>query len=324
MSKSLYPKIKPIKQEFLPVSEHHEIYVEQSGNPDGIAVLYLHGGPGGGSSENHRRYFDPERYHIILIDQRGCGRSNPSPNLSENTTWDLVQDIEKVREHLSIQQWLVAGGSWGTTLALAYGISHPDRVLAFILRGIFLGTEQEFQWLYSHQGAARFFPEYYRDFISVLPIEDRLDPLQGYYKMLTCENEVAVIAASKAWALWELRLSSTEHHHVGMSQVSDTHQAICMAKISSHYFVNQCYFSPEYLLEEISKIKHLPAIIIHGRYDMVCQLDLADKLMNRWQNAHLQIMPSAGHSGFEKQTIDAFCKATDSMAKFLSEVSKNK
>lgn len=319
MSRRLYPKISPFNQELLQVSEAHQIFIEQSGNPEGIAVIYLHGGPGGGGCDDHRRYFDPELYHIIVMDQRGCGRSNPSPSIYENTTWDLVQDIEKIRTYLNIKHWVVAGGSWGTTLALAYGISHPEAVCGFILRGVFLGTDEECEWLYSPSGAAKFYPEYYREFINVLPVESRLEPLQGYHKMLTSDNEVAVIAASKAWYLWELRLSSIEHHHVSMAHVQDAHQALCMAKTSCHYFVNQCYLSPHYILDAIHKINHLPAVVIHGRYDMVCQLAHADRLVRQWENAQLQIIPGAGHSGFESQTIDAICKATDNMATFLNE-----
>ena len=319
MTQSLYPKIKVFDHQYLRVSKHHEIYVEQSGNINGQPVLYLHGGPGGGSSSDHRRYFDPEKYRVIIIDQRGCGKSNPSPSTFENTTWDLVNDLEKVREHLGIDKWLVVGGSWGTTLALAYGISHPERVRAYILRGIFLGTDQEFDWLYSATGAARFFPEYYQEFLRALPLASRQDPLAGYEQLLSSDNEVAAIAAAKAWFLWEMRLSSIEHTPWLSTHIEDTHQALCMAKVSSHYFNNQCYFSPNYLLEHIHKIADIPATIIHGRYDMVCQLDIADKLARCWTNANLQIIPLAGHSGFERQTIDAICKATDAMHQFLTE-----
>ncbi|MEW6981025.1 prolyl aminopeptidase [Colwelliaceae bacterium 6471] len=319
MSRTLFPKISTYKQEWLAVGDGHEIYLEQTGNPDGIPVIYLHGGPGGGSSENHRRYFDPEKYRIILFDQRGCGRSRPSPSIENNTTWKLIEDIEFIRQYLGIKQWLVTGGSWGTTLALVYGISHPERILGFILRGIFLGTECEYNWLYQDEGACRFFPEYYADFITHLPQKFRQYPLAGYHQVLNDSNEVAMLAASKAWYLWELRLSTIEHNHIGMSQVQDAHQALCMAKISSHYFVNNCFFDDNYILNNIEKIADIPAILIHGRYDMVCQLHIADSLVRRWHNAQLQILPIAGHSGFESQTIDAICKATDTMANFLNE-----
>jgi proline iminopeptidase len=325
MSRVLFPKISTNQQLWLSVDDEHQIYVEQSGNLDGIPVIYLHGGPGGGCNSDCRRYFDPEKYNILLYDQRGCGRSIPSPCLSSNTIWDLVNDLEIIREHFSIKRWLVAGGSWGTTLALTYGIKHSDRVKGFILRGIFLGTQVEYDWLYQPMGAARFFPEYYREFIEHLPIALRKDPLSGYYQILTGDNEVAVISASKAWCLWELRLSTIEHHHIDKTNIQDNHQALCMAKISSHYFQQSCFLKEDnageknYLLKHIKDIAHLPAIILHGRYDMVCQLAMADLLVQDWHHAQLQILPCAGHSGFESQTIDAFCKASDTMAKFFEE-----
>ena len=319
MSRSLYPKIGSYHQEWLAVDAVHTIYLEQSGNPDGIPVLYLHGGPGGGSSKNHRRYFDPEKYRIIIFDQRGCGQSKPSPSIENNTTDLVIDDIEKIRQHLSIDKWLIAGGSWGTTLALVYGIRHPEFVLGFILRGIFLATQKEYNWLYKTEGAESFFPEYYQDFLKPLEIDLQTNPLEGYQEIFSSDNEVAIIAASKAWYLWELRLSTIEHHHIGMAQIEDSHQALCMAQLSHHYFYNRCFINENYILDNIAKISEIPAIIIHGRYDMVCPLINADKLTKLWSNASLQILPQAGHSGFESQTIDAICKATDVMANFLQE-----
>lgn len=318
MSKTLYPKISRNQHFFLAVGDGHELYVECSGNPQGIPVIYCHGGPGGGSSENLRRYFDPEKYHIILFDQRGCGQSKPSPSIAHNTLAHLVADIEKIRQHLNIDKWLVCGGSWGTTLAIAYGIAYSEVVLGFILRGVFLGTQEEYDWLYKKQGAAYFFPKYYRDFVTPLNDEQLLDPLMAYHELLTSDNELQKIAASKIWYRWESRLSSIEHSEKSLSQIDDAHQALCMAQISNHYFINQCFLSAP-LIESIPKIGHLPAILIHGRYDMVCQLHNADLVAQVWQNAHLQILPCAGHSGFEQQTIDAFCKATDTMANFIKE-----
>ncbi|WP_448569635.1 prolyl aminopeptidase [Thalassotalea ganghwensis] len=319
MSRSLYPRLKAYHSEWLVTDDDNQLYLEQCGNPDGIPVLYIHGGPGGGASENHRRYFDPQKYRIIIFDQRGCGRSKPFINLSQNTTEKLVEDIESIREHLSIAKWLIVAGSWGTTLGLCYGIKHPDNVLAFILRGTFLATQKEYQWLYSSAGAARFFPEYYQEFIEPLAYCDKENPIQGYHKIFCCDNEVAIAAASKAWYLWELRLSTIEHHHIGMSQVEDTHQALAMAQLSNHYFNHNCFIPENYIVNHIGKVSHIPAILIHGRYDMVCQLAIAAELANVWQNARLQILPQAGHSGFETQTIDAMCKATDTMANFLAE-----
>ena len=324
MSRVLFPNIAAYQQEWLDVGDGHQLYLEQSGNPDGIAVVYLHGGPGGGSSKNYRRYFDPEKYRIILFDQRGCGRSKPSPSLSHNTTSHLISDIETIRKHLHISQWLVTGGSWGTTLALLYGIKYPERVLAFILRGIFLGTTAEYDWLYTQSGAAGFFPEFYREFIEQRPDIKSASILQGYYDLLTGNNEIAAIAASKAWCLWELRLSTIEHHHIEPHHITDAHQALCMAKVSSHYFVNKCFVAEDFILTAIEKIKTIPAIILHGRYDMVCQMRHADKLVQAWPNAQLQILPKAGHGGFETQTIDGFCKAADTMANFIAEQGSKK
>ncbi|XQW84709.1 prolyl aminopeptidase [Thalassotalea piscium] len=318
MSHCLYPRIATFKEEWLTVSDEHQIYIEQSGNPKGIPVLYLHGGPGGGSSENYRRYFDPELYRIILFDQRGCGRSLPVLSLNNNTTSTLVDDIDAIRKHLTIDKWLVSGGSWGTTLALCYGIKYPQSVHAFILRGIFLATQAEYDWLYKKEGAAQFFPEYYRAFLSPLSEHDRLDPLSGYHAIFSGENELAKAAASKAWYLWELRLSTIEHQ-IGNLKVEDTHKALCMAQLSNHYFYHQCFLSEDYILSHLDALFDIPAIILHGRYDMVCQLAMADKLVNLWKNATLQILPQAGHSGFESQTITAFCNATKTMATFLNE-----
>lgn len=319
MSRTLFPKITTYNQEWFDVGDSNQLYLEQSGNPEGIPVLYLHGGPGGGSSENHRRYFDPDLYHIILFDQRGCGQSKPAPSIKNNTTQKLVEDIESIREYLKIEQWLVTGGSWGTTLAMVYGITYPERVLGFILRGLFLGTQGEYDWLYRPAGAQHFFPEYYDEFSQGLSEKELGDPLAYYNRQLNSKNDIASISASKRWYLWELRLSSLEHHHTGMAQIDDVHQALCMAKLSSHYFANNAFISENFILNNINKIKDIPAILIHGRYDMVCQLYIAQKVAEQWNNAHLHILPCAGHSGFERQTIDAFCKATDTMAEFLNE-----
>ena len=319
MSRSLFPKISSNLHEWLSVGDQHQIYLEQSGNPDGIAVIYLHGGPGAGCSVNHRRYFDPDIYRIIIFDQRGCGRSTPSPCIFKNTTADLILEIEKIRQHLGIKQLLIAAGGWGCTLALAYGIAYPKNVTAFILRGTFLATAAEFNWLYQVNGVEKFYPEFYLDFIHHLPNETQTSPLAGYLQLLNSDNEVAVIAASKAWVLWHLRLSTTEHHHIALAQVDDPHQALCMAKLMTHYFNHQCFFDENYLIDHLQSITNIPAIFLHGRYDMICPLITVSELTKVWQNSQLQILPNAGHSGFETQTIDAFCKATDTMAIFLNE-----
>lgn len=320
MSRALFPKISPYDELSLDVGDGHRLYIEQSGNPDGIAIVYLHGGPGAGCNPHHRRLFDPRKYRIILFDQRGCGRSTPSPSISTNATNDLIKDLEIIREKLSVKQWVLSGGSWGTTLALLYGINYPTAVSAFILRGIFLGTEAEYQWLYGAQGAAKFFPEYYQDFIEALPEDQRDNPITGYTEILNSTNELAAISASKSWFLWEFRLSSIEHQHISKEHIEDPHQAHSMALISNHYFLNKCFVEENYIIDNIEKIAHIPGIILHGRYDMVCQLAIAHDLAKVWPFAQLQILPLAGHSGFEKQTIDAFCKASDKMADFIEEI----
>ncbi|WP_394176862.1 prolyl aminopeptidase [Thalassotalea litorea] len=322
MLRPLYPNIRPYDQQTIEIGEHH-IYVEQSGNRRGTPVIYLHGGPGGGSSEDHRRYFDPQKYRIIIFDQRGCGRSKPHASIRNNTTWDLITDMEEIRQMLGIKQWLIAGGSWGTTLAMAYGIKHAQHVLGFILRGIFLGTPAEVRWLYAHQGAAAIFPDYYQDFLVPLRPHIQQEPVKAYQQILNSDNELAKFQAAKAWSLWEQRISTLEANHSTIETPEQIHSAVAMATIENHYFVNHCFFEADYLLNHIDTISHIPAIIIHGRYDMVCQLQRAYELKQRWQNATLNVIPLAGHSGFEPGIINAFCQASDKMAAFLEEQSNS-
>lgn len=318
MLRPLFPKISPYDQQVLDVGEH-QLYVEQSGNRRGIPVMYLHGGPGAGSSEDHRRYFDPQKYRIIIFDQRGCGRSTPHASIADNTTWDLVDDIEEIRQALAIKQWLVAGGSWGTTLAMVYGIKHPEQVLGFILRGIFLGTPAEVQWLYSHHGAAAIYPDYYQDFLTPLQPHIHQEPVKAYEQLLQSNNELARLQAAKAWSLWENRISTLHPNQHAIETPEQVHSAVAMANIENHYFINHCFLEADYILNHLDTISHIPAIIIHGRYDMVCQLQRAYQLKQRWQNATLNIIPDAGHSGFETGIINAFCQASDKMAAFLKE-----
>ncbi|NMP17188.1 prolyl aminopeptidase [Thalassotalea sp. Y01] len=314
----LYPNIKPNREEFIELGEH-KLYIEESGNANGIAVIYLHGGPGGGSSPSHRRYFNPEKYRIIVFDQRGAGQSTPHASLINNTTQNLIEDMEEVREYLAIDKWLVAGGSWGTTLALAYAQAHPQRVLGFILRGIFLGTDSEIDWLYGPNGASHIFPEHYQDFLDPIRSMPGNDVISNYHKVLNSDNEIAKIAAAKAWTLWETRISALYVDQHSIDSPEETHNAIAMACIENHYFVNQCFMKPQQLLKNMASIAHLPAYIIHGRYDMVCQIQHAYVLAQKWNNARLQIIPKAGHSGFEEGIIDAIIHASDMMAAFLED-----
>lgn len=314
----LYPSIKPNLSQFID-SGIYKIYVEESGNPDGVPVLYLHGGPGGGSCPDHRRYFDPQKYRIVLFDQRGCGKSTPHASVEQNTTQDLINDIEVIREKLGITQWVVSGGSWGTTLAIAYGIAHTEKVLGFILRGVFLGTEDEIDWLYGRLGAAYFFPEQYQEFTHPLGHLELNNIVADYHDILHSDNEIARIAAAKAWTLWETKISALHVDKQDLVTSDETHSAIAMATLENHYFKHKCFFEENYLLNHVAQIGHLPAFIIHGRYDMVCQLKYAWLLNEAWDNAQLQIIPKAGHSGFEPATADAICRAADQMADFIKD-----
>ena len=313
---ALYPKIKPNRCEVINIGEQR-IYVEESGSPQGIPVIYLHGGPGGGSSPEHRRYFNPEKYRIIVFDQRGSGKSKPHATTINNTTQHLIDDMEEIRDYFGIDKWLVAGGSWGTTLALAYGIKHSDKVLGFILRGIFLGTDEEVNWLYGKDGAAGIYPDHYQDFLVPIANQKFADPVMAYHQVLSSNNEIAKVAAAKAWTLWETRISALYIDKHDLNSPEETHEAIAMASIENHYFVNKCFMEPDYLIKNINLVADKPAFIIHGRYDMVCQVKQAYLLANKWTNAQLQIIPRAGHSGFETGIIDAICRASDKMADFI-------
>lgn len=296
----------------------HQIYVEESGNPDGIAVIFCHGGPGGGSAPVHRRFYDPEIYRIIIFDQRGCGQSLPHAKLEGNDTWSLLSDMEFIREQLGVDKWVVAGGSWGSTLALVYAINHPERVLGLILRGIFLGRHEDYHWLYGQSGgAAQVFPDYYADFIKpITPCEDGQE-LQAYYRLLTSDNEIERLHAAKIWSIWEGKIS-TLTCKPDVEQVSgEAHLALSMARIEAHYFVNNCFVEHNYIIDNLDKITHIPGFIIHGRYDLVCKLENAFTLAKCWQNAQLQVIPSSGHSGLEPAIADALCKASDQMIKFV-------
>ncbi|WP_018692841.1 prolyl aminopeptidase [Algicola sagamiensis] len=316
--RGLYPLIQPNQTYELSVDSIHTLYIEESGNPDGIPLLFLHGGPGGGSNAGHRCFYDPERYRMILFDQRGAGRSTPHASLEENTTWTLVKDIEKVRQYLGVEQWVVAGGSWGTTLALCYAISHPGKVLGLILRGIFLGRKEDIRWLYYPDGgAAQIFPEYYQDFIKKLQPTD--DIIESYYDTLTNADEVKRLSAAKRWAIWEGRISTLHLKPNVEEYFGDPHLALSLSRIECHYFKHQCFLEENYILDHINAIQQIPGFIIHGRYDVVCKLENAYQLSNAWDNGKLQIVPAAGHASIEPAIADALCRASDLMADFLKE-----
>lgn len=316
--RTLYPAINANRQCWLPVSDLHQIYVEESGNPLGIPVVLVHGGPGAGISPEHRRFFDPERYRIILFDQRGSGQSVPHAELADNSTQALLADMEQIRVHLGIERWLVFGGSWGSTLALCYAIEYSGRVLGLVLRGLFLGRQQDLDWLYQPEGgAAELFPDYYQDFLA--PLEgDASDLLNRYYRLLTSPNELARLNAARAWAIWEGRISTLLPRHDAENHYGEAHSALALARLECHYFLNHCFFEENHIIRQVNKLRGLPAILVHGRYDVICKPAAATTLAASWPGLRLQIVPGAGHSAFEPGIMDALIKATDQMARELA------
>lgn len=309
----LYPDIKPYTWRRIKVSPPHEIYVEESGNPNGIPVLFVHGGPGGGSTPQHRCFFDPEKYRIILFDQRGAGQSTPHAELMNNDTPSLLDDMEAIRRELKIKRWVLFGGSWGSTLSLLYAEKYPERLLGLILRGIFLCRKSEIDWFYQH-GASLIFPDYWEDFIAPIPEGEREDMLSAYYKRLVSNNELARMAAAKAWSLWEARCSTLRPSASSVEFFSQPHVALAMARIEAHYFAHQAFIEPNQILREAGKLNGIPGTIVHGRYDMICPLDNALELSRVWHDAALHIVRDAGHAATEPGTVDALVRATRDMA----------
>ncbi|HVF86614.1 MAG TPA: prolyl aminopeptidase [Pyrinomonadaceae bacterium] len=309
--KTFYPPIEPYDQGMLAVSPIHRLYYEQSGNPEGLPVVFLHGGPGGGTIPDYRRFFDPEAYRIVLFDQRGSGQSTPHASLEDNTTWHLVEDIEKLREHLGINDWAVFGGSWGSTLSLAYAQTHPQRARALVLRGIFLCRPKEIAWFYQ-EGASAIFPDVWEQYVSVIPEAERGDFLTAYHRRLTSEDEKVRLEAARAWSVWEGSTSKLFIDQTLVDQFGEAHMALALARIECHYFRNNAFFDTEnYLIENVDKVRHIPTVIVQGRYDVVCPMMSAWELHRAWPEADLIITPDAGHSATEPGNIAALVGATD-------------
>ena len=310
----LYPSIEPRHHGWLDVGDGHEIYFEESGNPDGKPCVFIHGGPGGGSSPEARQFFDPERYRIIVFDQRGCGRSRPHASLEANTTWHLVSDIERLRESLNIKQWLVFGGSWGSTLALAYAQTHPEAVTELVLRGIFLLRPQEIHWFYQ-EGASALYPDTWQNYLAPIPEAERGNLLQAFHKRLTSDDEATRLAAARAWSVWEASASFLIQNQDFMEKLDAPDAALAMARIECHYFINDGFFdSPNELLENIDRIRHIPTVIVQGRYDVVCPPVTAWDLHNAWPEAQFNLISNAGHSAFDPANTQALVAATDGFA----------
>ncbi|HVW27505.1 MAG TPA: prolyl aminopeptidase [Polyangiaceae bacterium] len=312
--RTLYPAIEPYRTGMLSVSPIHTLYFEESGNPNGKPVVFLHGGPGGGTDGKQRRFFDPAKYRIILFDQRGCGKSTPHASLQDNTTWHLVGDIEALRTHLGIERWQVFGGSWGSTLALAYAETHPARVTELVLRGIFLLSDRELKWFYQW-GTSELFPDAFEAYRDAIPPGERGDFIKAYHLRLTSEDPAVRSAAAKAWSVWE---AATSYLHVNADYVARAGEdrfALAFARIECHYFVNRGFFEREtQLLDDIGKIRHIPCIIVQGRYDVVCPMVTAWSLHRAFPEAEMRIVPDAGHSAFEPGIVHELVTATDRFA----------
>jgi len=312
--RTLYPSIEPYDTGTLAVSPVHTIYYEQCGNPEGQPVVFLHGGPGGGIVPEYRRFFDPSAYRVILFDQRGSGNSTPHASLEENTTWDLIADIERLRELLGVEKWHVFGGSWGSTLSLAYAQTHPDRVRSLTLRGIFLCRPEEIRWFYQ-EGASWIFPDVWEQYRDVIPEAERGDFLGAYHRRLTGEDEAERVAAARAWSVWEGSTSKLHFDFEMIERFDDPTFALAFARIECHYFMNNAFFPTDnYLIENVGKIRHVPAVIVQGRYDVVCPMKSAWELHRAWPEAEFVVVPDAGHSATEPGIVDALVTATDKFA----------
>ena len=312
--RTFYPESEPFDSGTLQVDDRHTLYYEQCGNPHGKPVVLLHGGPGAGCSAKMRRFHDPAKYRIVLFDQRGSGRSRPHADLVGNTTWDLVADIETLRTTLGIERWQVFGGSWGSTLALAYAETHPQRVTELVLRGIFMLRRWELEWFYQ-EGASRLFPDPWEHYLAAIPPVERHDLISAYHRRLTSDDESTRLAAARAWSVWEGATSFLRMDEDFVKGHEDAAFALAFARIENHYFVNGGFFEvDDQLLRDAHRIADIPGVIVHGRYDVVCPIQNAWDLHKRWPKAELHISPTSGHSAYEPENVDALVRATDKFA----------
>jgi proline iminopeptidase len=313
--KEFYPEIEPYNTGMLKVSDLHTIYYEEVGNPLGKPVVFVHGGPGGGVDASMRRFFDPKIYRIVLFDQRGCGKSTPASELKDNTTWDLVSDMEKIRELLKIDKWLVFGGSWGSTLALAYAIKHTAKVTELILRGIFLLREKEIRWFYQN-GASYIFPDAWAKYLAPIPENERHDLLNAYHKRLNSPDKKMRSEAAKAWSIWEGSTSKLFMDPTFIERFAGDEFADAFARIECHYFINKGFFEEDgWLLKNVAKLRHIPCWIVQGRYDVVCPMTSAYELHQAWPESKLHIIADAGHSASEPGIKAKLIEAADFFGK---------
>lgn len=309
----LYPEIKPYSRHMVRVDDTHELYVDESGIPHGIPVVFVHSGPGSGCEYDSRCFFNPEKYRIILFDQRGAGRSRPHGETTANSTADLVRDMEQIREFLGVEQWIVFGGGWGATLGLVYAETHAERVMGLVVRGVFLGRQQDINWIYQ-QGVSRFYPDYWENFEAPIPAAERNDFLAAYAKRINGSDELARMASAKAWSRWEADCSTLHPNQRLIRHFSEPSRALARCRIGVHYFTNDCFLDENQIIDKIDAIKDIPAIIVHGRFDMLCPLESAYNLHQAWPISQLYMVREAGHSATEAPLIDALIRATRDMA----------
>lgn len=309
----MYPGIEPYAEHLLAVDPPHSLYIEECGNPDGVPVVFLHGGPGAGCEPYHRRFFDPARYRAVLFDQRGCGRSIPHGELVGNDTQSLVRDLETIRTHLGIDRWVVFGGSWGSTLALVYAEAHPDRVFGLIVRGIFLGRDADLDWFY-RDGTNRIFPDYWAEFVQPIPDNERHDLAVAYYRRLTGTDEQVKRASARAWALWEGRCATLIPNQSAIERFTQPETALALARIECHYFVNRMFLEPDQLLRDAERLARIPGVIVHGRWDAICMPEGAWALHQAWPDSDLVMVADAGHLASEPGIRAELVAAADRFA----------
>ena len=313
--RGLFPPIEPHYTDFLKVSDLHTLYIEECGHPNGKPVVFLHGGPGGGMVPVYRQFFDPQQWRIILFDQRGCGKSRPHAELTENTTWHLVDDIEKIRQHFGIEQWVVFGGSWGSTLALAYAQTHPERCAGLILRGIFTLRPEEIRWFYQ-SGASFLYPDAWETYLAPIPVEEHDDLLSAYYRRLTDADQAVQLRAARAWSIWEASTSKLIPDESLIDKFGEDAFATAFARIECHYFMNGGFFeTPDQIIANADRLRSLPGVIVQGRYDIVCPMKTAWELHRAWPEAEFIVVPNAGHSATEPGITSALIKATNDFLK---------
>ncbi|MGD0465776.1 MAG: prolyl aminopeptidase [Gammaproteobacteria bacterium] len=308
---TLYPAIQPYTTYNISVDDVHTLYIEECGTKEGIPIIYLHGGPAVGCDAGNRRFFDPKKYRIILFDQRGAGKSTPHSELKNNTPQLLIEDLELIRKHCGIKKWALFGGSWGSTLALLYAQSHPNRVTGMILRGIFLARQKDLDWICKEGGASNIYPDYWQEFIAMIHEKQKDDIIKAYYKILTGKDEVARMAAAKTWSKWEAVCATLDPCQKIEQCLTNPHTALSLSKIACHYAINNYFIAENFILDNMKKIEHIPATIIHGRYDMICPIENAYSLHRKWPKSNLMIIRDAGHSSREPGILNAIMHATN-------------